>query len=936
MNKHVFSSLFAALCALTFSSSPAAGQTIVNSSFEVDASSGSSTGTITGWPFTAGSGGINDSAGPFADNGTIPDGQKVAFIQAAGTLSQTVSGFTVGTRYRLRYYENARLGTGTANVQVTVGGVTVVATHVVPAVGGSLPYVQRTSEAFTASAASLEIAFVVSGSGDFAVLLDRVEIGQNVVVTNLLDTGAGSLRQAILDAPAGSMITFAPQVVGTVQMLAGKLTIDKNLSIVGPGSSQLILRNARPEVTTGDVVDDRIFAVNTGVVAISGLTVTGGRTSEPPNDTGFDLKGGAGIYNSGTLTLTDLIVSNCETKGSHFLGQTVEALGVGGGINSSPFARVTLNNCKIENNLADYGGGVFGRFTINNSLIAGNRVYRFGGGLYPLSSPSSILNSTISGNRVLSSNSLNSGVGNAYGGGGIYASTTSTTLTLTNTTVSGNSAHTTPPPGTNQFAPSSIGGGILFRGGNLILINSTLTNNATTADVGANPGKGGGIIIIGYASDGDLTMRNSILAGNTKLTSSGTSTPSDMFYENPDTITSQGYNLIGSLENTTTTITGTTTGNIVGTTAAPINARLAPLGFYGGGSQTHALLTTSPAINAGNAAPSPTADQRGAARVGTADIGAFELNNAANAGTYVATLPQGELVPYAFTLVPNNVAFGSTFTYTVTSGALPGGMSLATQTNVVTLVGTPTAAGIFTFAITASNGTITNITNYSLTVRANPTVASISPSSGNPGGSESVTITGTGLSDATGVSIGGTPVLSFFATSDTSITAVTPAHAFGPASVVVSRGTVANAANTLYTYLAVLYTQAQYDANRTAGQNDVTSAPNTFNLYTAAQYNGNYTSGQNSILNSPNTYSLYTLSQVQALNVGVPLLTKDPATGKFKLTIGVKKSTNLATVPFSDFPMNGAGVTTTINAQGKLEFVFPVTDNAAFFRVQAQ
>jgi hypothetical protein len=34
--------------------------------------------------------------------------------------------------------------------------------------------------------------------------------------------------------------------------------------------------------------------------------------------------------------------------------------------------------------------------------------------------------------------------------------------------------------------------------------------------------------------------------------------------------------------------------------------------------------------------------------------------------------------------------------------------------------------------------------------------------------------------------------------------------------------------------------------------------------------------------------------------------------------------------------MNGADMTSVINAQGKLEFVFPVSDNAAFFRVQAQ
>jgi len=84
-----------------------------------------------------------------------------------------------------------------------------------------------------------------------------------------------------------------------------------------------------------------------------------------------------------------------------------------------------------------------------------------------------------------------------------------------------------------------------------------------------------------------------------------------------------------------------------------------------------------------------------------------------------------------------------------------------------------------------------------------------------------------------------------------------------------------------------------------------------------------------------NNAGFFTPAQVQALHVGVPLLTKDAATGKFKLTIGVKKTTIL-TQPFLDFPMTGAGVTTVINGAGQLEFEFTVPDNAAFFRLEAQ
>ena len=56
---------------------------------------------------------------------------------------------------------------------------------------------------------------------------------------------------------------------------------------------------------------------------------------------------------------------------------------------------------------------------------------------------------------------------------------------------------------------------------------------------------------------------------------------------------------------------------------------LAPLGNYGGPTQTMALLPGSPAIDAGNNALIPagvTTDQRGLPRIvdGTVDIGAFE------------------------------------------------------------------------------------------------------------------------------------------------------------------------------------------------------------------------------------------------------------------------------------------------------------------------
>lgn len=86
--------------------------------------------------------------------------------------------------------------------------------------------------------------------------------------------------------------------------------------------------------------------------------------------------------------------------------------------------------------------------------------------------------------------------------------------------------------------------------------------------------------------------------------------------------------------------------------------------------------------------------------------------------------------------------------------------------------------------------------------------------------------------------------------------------------------------------------------------------------------------------NGSNAAGLFSPSQVQALNVGTPLIQKNAGTGAFKLTIGVLKSTNLTN--FQPFSLSSAGATTTINGSGNLEFNFTVPDNAAFFRLQSQ
>ena len=90
-------------------------------------------------------------------------------------------------------------------------------------------------------------------------------------VSNTSDSGAGSLRQAILGAnaaPGADEITFA-QLHGTITLTSGQLDITDDLTIAGPGAKELA-------VSGND--SSRVFDVegSTTSVTITGVTVTHG------------------------------------------------------------------------------------------------------------------------------------------------------------------------------------------------------------------------------------------------------------------------------------------------------------------------------------------------------------------------------------------------------------------------------------------------------------------------------------------------------------------------------------------------------------------------------------------------------------------------------------------------------------------------------------
>ena len=206
---------------------------------------------------------------------------------------------------------------------------------------------------------------------------------------------------------------------------------------------------------------------------------------------------------------------------------------------------------------ADVGGGirtVNGTTTISGSTISGNTA-RGAGGISTFSGTVTISGSTISGNTA----SGNAG-GNAGGIATIFG-----TVTISDSTISGNTA-------------SNDGGGALTGSGTVTIISSTLSDNTAT-------GSGDAIRRAG----GTLRLENTIIASGSGDNCSGI-------------IISQGHNL--SDDGTCSLIQANDLSNTP--------AGLAPLGDYGGPTQTHHPFAGSAAIDSGSCL-TPT-DQRGIPR----------------------------------------------------------------------------------------------------------------------------------------------------------------------------------------------------------------------------------------------------------------------------------------------------------------------------------
>jgi len=373
--------------------------------------------------------------------------------------------------------------------------------------------------------------------------------------------------------------TISITATGTINLSSVLPAISSNLTIVGPGSGQLTIQRD----TGGDY---RVLLINNlTTVSISGVTIKNGKVNTGGGS-------GGGINTGGTVTLTDVVVTeNSTSDGS--VGNP--GGGSGAGISNGGSGSLTMINCVVSKNTT--GNGVAG-----TSQGAGGR----GGGI-DSPSPLTLINTLVDGNRT------GTGPGGSGDGGGFFAGSNTV---LINSTVSNN---------TTGAAPANGGG--IWSGGTLSITNTTIVGNV--ASVSGN----------GIWNASTSSIRNTIIASNG---SNGSG---------PDLAGSQylsaGHNLIGNADGSTG-FTNLLNGDQVGTTVNPRNALLGPLASNGGLTQTIALLPGSPAIDAAdncvlNNTCTPTlglsiaTDERGGGfnrsadgdgdGTSVVDIGAFEVQS---------------------------------------------------------------------------------------------------------------------------------------------------------------------------------------------------------------------------------------------------------------------------------------------------------------------
>ena len=252
-----------------------------------------------------------------------------------------------------------------------------------------------------------------------------------------------TLRAAIQEGAAtnqGHSINFNLPAGSVIPLNTALPAFQHDVSIVGPGASQLTIQRSAAGGTPNFLIFSFIPINGNFNNSISGVTLANGNNF----NTGSTFPQGGCLYNASpdVTTLTDVTFRGCAS------------LTNGGGIYNG--GTLTLTNSTVTSNTAGSagGGGIYntGTLTVTDSTISDNVGGLFGGGgILNTGGTATVTRSTVSGND-------NGGIANVNSGA---------TLTLTNSTVSGNTAFLDETGGIKNSGSGAV----------LTLSNSTVTAN---------------------------------------------------------------------------------------------------------------------------------------------------------------------------------------------------------------------------------------------------------------------------------------------------------------------------------------------------------------------------------------------------------------------------------------------------------------------------
>ncbi len=605
--------------------------------------------------------------------------------------------------------------------------------------------------------AALLVSFVSGAITTTPVLAASFTVNSAAGLINAINTANTNNADDVITLSANIILTAVDNGLNGLPVIQ----TDSGHSLTIEGSGYTISRS-------GAAPDFRILQVGPGAnVIINDLTITGG--SNAP---------GAGIN---MQTGSNLVLDHVEVSGNNSSGRA-------GGIYNY-YATLTIQNGSVIGksgapNTGCGGGGIFtegvspGAITIlDASTVSYNQSPDCaGGGLFVLSNSQLIIrNGSVVSNNLGGDPADYPPFTDHAGGGGIYGSA-SPVITISDSTVSNNTAECINNP--------NCGGGGLKGGSSVTITNSTFSNNSANCNASTSCGGGG---IYNFAA---LTISGSTFSGNTtddngggllnvatvNLTNStfsaNTAGIAGGGIDNGGTITIVNttvsgnsapaagagiYNASGNILNYSNTIIanslssggdcisigsiGTNINNLVedGACSASLSGdpNLGILANNGGSTLTHALLSGSSAINAGDLGVCASTDQRSTARPQGAgcDIGAYELDT-----SFPVVVSDSLSAAYNAGAGPNS--FTVTFNENVNDPTGDSNLNDVTNPDNYVLMEEGTVAGFQTTACNSINSIQdTHIVVTSVTYI--PNIASVNLGSAVPNGSYRLFVCGT-------------------------------------------------------------------------------------------------------------------------------------------------------------------------------------------------